>query len=466
MFAKCDVCINSHEDISFDLKTKYNTWGEIKNRKRKCDFENYENISKKKPRNSLVIINLFYMSINLLMKSHLLQNIDSCQQKLVNGSKLFRKYQINNGEVSDVVFIVGPNKQEILGYKQLLSLSNDVFNAQFNNQYLDKNTDEIRIPDLDPEAFNLFLQFLYFGEFEINDDEKSLDLILKIYEIGHRYLTKHLMEICCTFVGTKLNYRNIFAVMTWNELYEDEEVHKMTSEFLQENAICCLTYNSAGFAKLPKSLVLEILSWDLLNCSESLLLKNVSHWSRNACLLKRQKLSFSNIAEQMKDFLPLIRFNSKQETVPYMTSNRSPRKCTYERPDLQRMTMMQNVSKLGDKFFYKKKMVSFGFTLLLSNLKHKPNNKENIIVKISLDDVILKELNINIVASRYVSTTEILFDEPLIFEAGRSYKVEVEYEENSERMIAFDSNSSVKGSTFFLFEEFFDPQTHSIFENV
>ena len=124
--------------------------------------------------------------------------------KFASGSKNLRKEAISKGEDADIVFIVGKQKHRIPSYKQVLSLSNEVLKVQFQGNFKERSAKELFLPDLDPKAFHLFLQFLYFGEFEVDDDEKSLDLVLKIYEIAHRYLAQQLIKVCAKFVALKL----------------------------------------------------------------------------------------------------------------------------------------------------------------------------------------------------------------------------------------------------------------------
>lgn len=270
---------------------------------------------------------------------------------------------------ADVVFIVGKQKHRFPSYKQVLSLSNDVLKSQFQSNFKDKSAKEIIIPDLDPKAFQLFLQFLYFGEFEVTDDENCLDLVLKVYEIAHRYLAKQLMRACDNFVTLKVDHRNVFYLMKWNQLYDDQNISKITTDFFIKNTVACLTHNSGGFAKLSKASVMKIVLMDELNCSEKLLLTNVMHWARTECLQKKLRINTTNISQQIADFLPHIRLKLNKDLRPASFFPENQRQSSYTRTDLQRLQMMENVNNLEEIFYYKEKMICFGCTVLLSNLK-------------------------------------------------------------------------------------------------
>lgn len=79
---------------------------------------------------------------------------------------------------------------------------------------------------------------------------------------------------------------------------------------------------------------------------------------------------------------------------------------------------------------------------------------------------VLKKWKVVATVSEYITTKEIIFDQPIIFEPGdeNDHKITVEYTTTGHRMVAHDSNTSVKGSTVFLFEDYFDPLLHSVFE--
>ena len=62
------------------------------------------------------------------------------------------EFLINNAEMSDIKFLVGENKDLVLGHKFLLSTGSPVFHSMFNGE-LSERSNEIDIPDLDKDSF-------------------------------------------------------------------------------------------------------------------------------------------------------------------------------------------------------------------------------------------------------------------------------------------------------------------------
>ena len=115
---------------------------------------------------------------------------------------------------------------------------------------------------------------------------------------------------------------------------------------------------------------------------------------------------------------------------------------------------MEKVLKLEETFYYNERMISFGCTVLLSNINHKPNYHEEVFVTITKDEEVLKKVRFATPVSEYITTKEILFDQPIIFEPGEHqyHKISVEYSTIGNRMVAYDSDKSVDGFKVFLFD--------------
>jgi hypothetical protein len=66
-------------------------------------------------------------------------------------------YAVSNEEFSDIVFLVGSNKEPIRCNKFMLSVSSPVFEAMFSGRWELRET-EILIPDAEPGPFRYFLK--------------------------------------------------------------------------------------------------------------------------------------------------------------------------------------------------------------------------------------------------------------------------------------------------------------------
>lgn len=65
----------------------------------------------------------------------------------------------------------GANKKYYTGHKVILSRSSDFFKKACNKEWKEGQSKIIRLPEVEPEAFDIYLQYLYTGEVVATDDE-------------------------------------------------------------------------------------------------------------------------------------------------------------------------------------------------------------------------------------------------------------------------------------------------------
>ena len=66
-------------------------------------------------------------------------------------------------EEPDVTLLVGPQRERVLAYSQILALSSDFFDAALGTSMLEAQTKEIALPDQDPETVRLLLEYVSPG---------------------------------------------------------------------------------------------------------------------------------------------------------------------------------------------------------------------------------------------------------------------------------------------------------------
>ena len=71
------------------------------------------------------------------------------------------KRAFNSDLFSDVVFLVGKEREKILAHRLILSLRSAVFSCMLASDFKEARARVIEIPDSDPKVFFVFLKFLY-----------------------------------------------------------------------------------------------------------------------------------------------------------------------------------------------------------------------------------------------------------------------------------------------------------------
>jgi len=91
-------------------------------------------------------------------------------------------------KMTDVEFVVG---EECFGaHRSLLSARSPVFAAMFASGMKEAETGQVRIEDVDPTTFQLFMKFLYTGMFEPSSKDNEL------FTVADKYGVETLMELC------------------------------------------------------------------------------------------------------------------------------------------------------------------------------------------------------------------------------------------------------------------------------
>lgn len=142
----------------------------------------------------------------------------------IKETKNYHEYVFQNSIKSDIEIVI--ENKTVKAHKQVLGQQNPVFLDQFLSQ---SELDKIEIMDLDPNAIEIFINYLYTGQiFEGNITE---DLLL----VAHKYMDPILKNVCREKLGETLNFKNAAArFLAFLECKEKHLIQK-TSLFLANN---------------------------------------------------------------------------------------------------------------------------------------------------------------------------------------------------------------------------------------
>lgn len=115
-------------------------------------------------------------------------------------------------------------------HKVILAARSPVFTAMFQNDMIEKQTGEIKIPDCDPDAFDVFLEFLYSATVDFEKCNAS-----ELYKIAHKYDVSDLKSVCSDFVAEKLSVENFAEILILANEYDDRKLSTQIQNFFDEN---------------------------------------------------------------------------------------------------------------------------------------------------------------------------------------------------------------------------------------
>ena len=112
-------------------------------------------------------------------------------------------------------------------HKIVLSCQSDVFEAMFaNTNMTEANAGEVQIDDIDPEAMETMLDFLYHEEI------KDVNLInTKLLFAADKYNVVELVKICIEHLKKSLNQENALDVLYTADLTKKTDLLNAASDF-------------------------------------------------------------------------------------------------------------------------------------------------------------------------------------------------------------------------------------------
>ncbi|XP_044728418.1 BTB/POZ domain-containing protein 2-like, partial [Chrysoperla carnea] len=134
-------------------------------------------------------------------------------------SKTLKRYirpLCNNNQFSDINFLVGKDnqKQRMSAHKIILCSWSTVFEAMFCGSLATKS-DEIEIPDVEPEAFINLLNFMYYNKVEVNPET-----VMSTLYAARKYNVLELEKQCVNFLKKNVDSENIFFLLNQARFYD------------------------------------------------------------------------------------------------------------------------------------------------------------------------------------------------------------------------------------------------------
>lgn len=199
-----------------------------------------------------------------------------------------------NEILADVTFVVGtpegavaagvaiiPNggMRTFPAHKCILVTASSVFYAMFCGGLASRNKDgdEIRVPDVDPDAFMAMLRFIYSEE--INLEPES---VLPTLYAAKKYMVNPLANECINFLEKNLKPENVCVILMQSKLYDEEELAEKCLRAIDMHTEEVL--NSEGFLEVDHSTLLSLVGRDALSIPEIKLFEAVVRWAAAECL--------------------------------------------------------------------------------------------------------------------------------------------------------------------------------------
>ena len=202
-------------------------------------------------------------------------------------------------------FIVGiaPNMKIFHCHKLLLAMASPVFEAMFFGG-LAETRREIKIPDVQPEAFSALLSYIYTDKVNLS----NFELVCDICYAANKYMLPDLVEECTQFLWRDVNHKNACRALEFARLFEEP--------VLLEKALHVITHQTldiveeSSWEEVDRTTLVTVLSKDHLAAPESVLFDAMDLWAARECDRRGVKKSGDNKRNVLSEAVYLIRYLS------------------------------------------------------------------------------------------------------------------------------------------------------------
>jgi BTB/POZ domain len=159
---------------------------------------------------------------------------------------------------NDVAFLVGSKKRIIKGNKAFLAFTSTVFHRMFFSDFPSKN--EIEIPDVDADAFQVMINSLSGKAVNLNADN-----VAQIFYLAEKYDLQFLRQVCKTFIVNSIDSSNALALLNTFQHYNESDINEKCLSIILDDPL--VFFNKPEYPKAPADVVRRIFKSHCINCS-------------------------------------------------------------------------------------------------------------------------------------------------------------------------------------------------------
>jgi hypothetical protein len=176
------------------------------------------------------------------------------------------------GTMCDTTLLCGPDEEPIRAHKLVLCCRSTYFNRMFQCGMKEKESEEVRFPDIDKQHMEEVLRFLYTSEIVL-----TIDNLVPMFILADRLLLDDLKRVCLCFT---LSSENVLQVL------QDcagiaKLLYKRALTFLEscDETTLVTIFNHPSWLTLPSDIVTDIFKKCHLNLPEVTLFHRLLLWA-------------------------------------------------------------------------------------------------------------------------------------------------------------------------------------------
>jgi hypothetical protein len=120
---------------------------------------------------------------------------------------------LNNTQHSDLTIVLD-DQQELHAHWAILTCSSEYFRRLYDSSMHESQSNRIRLKDVDKQAFQLLLQYLYTGNVPINQ-ESAISLL----QLSDRFSEAYLHQLCEQYLLRAIDCNNVGSLLAIAERF-------------------------------------------------------------------------------------------------------------------------------------------------------------------------------------------------------------------------------------------------------
>ncbi|KAL1397424.1 hypothetical protein pipiens_002529 [Culex pipiens pipiens] len=185
-----------------------------------------------------------------------------------------KQFMVNNEFMSDVVFVVGQQKERIYAHKLFLITASEYFYAMFNGNFKESTAEAIVVEDVEPKIFLEILRFVYCGKVDL-----TFDNIHEIYIHSRKYMLMELLSMASNFLEKSIESENVLKIFTQNRFYGFQFVDEKCLRLIRNNPL--LYFNHEDFGLIDYESLRLIFESKRINCTDDQLMGALDVWEKS-----------------------------------------------------------------------------------------------------------------------------------------------------------------------------------------
>ncbi|XP_059060453.1 kelch-like protein 40 [Achroia grisella] len=186
-------------------------------------------------------------------------------------------------EWSDCTFTV--SGKDFKAHKLILTISSPVFEAMFYGPL--STNQNVLITDIEPETFQLLLNYIYTDKVQISSVEQAFELLYA----SKKYLLQSLVQMCVAYIRENVSIDNVIDILNYPEYLQDKQLTSYSLKLFCEHA-SYLLHEYKNIISYPCMKL--ILDSEKINIKEKDLIKHVFEWTTFQCKQNNDNCTIDN----------------------------------------------------------------------------------------------------------------------------------------------------------------------------